>query len=78
MKKTLVPAGRRPLNFVFVPFQFFFSFVFEKEPLCLKEIFSKIFVRWPILYSKLLFICSFKPGRTSISPGNALFSPAAV
>lgn len=60
MKNTVVTAGRRPANrFVLFEF-FFFPFLFKKEPLRLKEIFSKIFVRSPILYSKIAFYLLFQ------------------
>lgn len=54
MKKTLVTAGRRPMTFFFSCFVLFFS-SFQEGAIVWRDIFE-IFVRSPILYSKLLFL----------------------
>lgn len=59
MKKTLVTAGRRLVKFCFFSFTFlflFFVFVFPRRSHCVWRDIFEIFVRSPILYSKLLFL----------------------
>lgn len=50
----------------------------KKEPLCLKRYFGNICKITYFVQYTALFIWYFKSWRTSISPGNALFSPATV